>query len=183
MFGFGILTGLTFLPMVGVAFLLTQRGEDAATLRNIRWATLLTTLEGFVAASFGESEPEVKAEDAQPALEPVAEETSTYATEETPPPAPSETMSLETPAEGSVPAEETKPEEKKAETPTAGCSWRFSPTPARSRATAMPRARKGSVLAAVRLYTVTACPESCSRSATAPPSRPTPNTATRISSP
>ena len=44
MFGFGILTGLTFLPMVGVAFLLTQRGEDAATLRNIRWATLLTAL-------------------------------------------------------------------------------------------------------------------------------------------
>jgi NADH-quinone oxidoreductase subunit M len=47
MFGFGILTGLTFLPMVGVAFLLTQRGEDAATLRNIRWATLLTTLATF----------------------------------------------------------------------------------------------------------------------------------------
>ena len=47
MFGFGILTGLTFLPLVGVAFLLTQRGEDAATLRNIRWATLLTTLATF----------------------------------------------------------------------------------------------------------------------------------------
>jgi len=47
MFGFGILTGLTFLPMVGVAFLLTQKGDDAATLRNIRWATLLTTLATF----------------------------------------------------------------------------------------------------------------------------------------
>ncbi len=47
MFGFGILTGLTFLPLVGVAFLLTQRGEDAATLRNIRWGTLLTTLATF----------------------------------------------------------------------------------------------------------------------------------------
>ena len=47
MFGFGILTGLTFLPLVGAAFLLTQRGEDEATLRNIRWATLLTTLATF----------------------------------------------------------------------------------------------------------------------------------------
>lgn len=47
MFGFGILTGLTFLPLVGVAFLLTQKGEDEATLRNIRWATLLTTLATF----------------------------------------------------------------------------------------------------------------------------------------
>ena len=34
MFGFGILTGLTFLPLVGVAFLLTQKGEDEATLRT-----------------------------------------------------------------------------------------------------------------------------------------------------
>jgi NADH-quinone oxidoreductase subunit M len=47
MFGFGILTGLTFLPLVGVAFLLTQKGEDEATLRNIRWATFLTTLATF----------------------------------------------------------------------------------------------------------------------------------------
>ena len=47
MFGFGILTGLTFLPLVGVAFLLTQKGDDPATLRNVRWATLLTTLATF----------------------------------------------------------------------------------------------------------------------------------------
>jgi NADH-quinone oxidoreductase subunit M len=47
MFGFGILTGLTFLPLVGVAFLLTQKGDAPATLRNIRWATLLTTLVVF----------------------------------------------------------------------------------------------------------------------------------------
>ncbi len=47
MFGFGILSGLTFLPLVGVAFLLTQKGDDAASLRNIRWATLLTTLATF----------------------------------------------------------------------------------------------------------------------------------------
>ncbi len=47
MFGFGILSGLTFLPLVGAAFLLTQRGDDEATLRNIRWATLFTTLATF----------------------------------------------------------------------------------------------------------------------------------------
>lgn len=47
MFGFGILTGLTFLPLVGAAFLLTQKGEDEATLRNIRWASFLTTLATF----------------------------------------------------------------------------------------------------------------------------------------
>lgn len=47
MFGFGILTGLTFLPLVGVAFLLTQKGDDEATLRNMRWATFLTTLVTF----------------------------------------------------------------------------------------------------------------------------------------
>ena len=47
MFGFGILTGLTFLPLVGVAFLLTQKGDDPSTLRNIRWATLLTTFATF----------------------------------------------------------------------------------------------------------------------------------------
>ncbi|NBS34326.1 MAG: NADH-quinone oxidoreductase subunit M [Methylocystaceae bacterium] len=47
MLGFGLLSGLTFLPFVGVAFLLTQRGDDPATLRNIRWVTLLTTLATF----------------------------------------------------------------------------------------------------------------------------------------
>ena len=47
MLGFGLLSGVTFLPLVGVAFLLTQRGEDAATLRNIRWATLATTIATF----------------------------------------------------------------------------------------------------------------------------------------
>ena len=47
MFGFGILSGLTFLPLVGAAFILTQRGDDAATLRNIRWAALFTTIAVF----------------------------------------------------------------------------------------------------------------------------------------
>ena len=36
MFGFGILSGLIFLPLVGCAFILSQRGEDQATLENIR---------------------------------------------------------------------------------------------------------------------------------------------------
>ncbi len=48
MFGLGILSGLTFLPLVGAAFILTQRDESAATLRNIRWAALLTTIVVFV---------------------------------------------------------------------------------------------------------------------------------------
>ncbi|MGJ0454685.1 MAG: NADH-quinone oxidoreductase subunit M [Methylocystis sp.] len=47
MFGFGILSGVTFLPLVGVAFLLTQKGDDEASLRNIRWATLATTIATF----------------------------------------------------------------------------------------------------------------------------------------
>jgi NADH-quinone oxidoreductase subunit M len=47
MLGFGILSGLTFLPLVGAAFILTQRGEDEATLRNVRWAALLTTIIVF----------------------------------------------------------------------------------------------------------------------------------------
>ncbi|BDV34835.1 NADH-quinone oxidoreductase subunit M [Methylocystis iwaonis] len=62
MFGFGILTGLTFLPLAGAAFLLTQKGDDEASLRNIRWATLLTTLVTFalslyVWAGFDTSNP------------------------------------------------------------------------------------------------------------------------------
>jgi NADH-quinone oxidoreductase subunit M len=48
MFGFGILSGITFLPLVGVAFLLTQKGDDEASLKNIRWATLATTIATFV---------------------------------------------------------------------------------------------------------------------------------------
>ena len=36
MFGFGILTGLILLPLIGAAFILILRGEDEATLRNAR---------------------------------------------------------------------------------------------------------------------------------------------------
>ncbi len=47
MLGLGILSGLTFLPLVGAAFILTQRDDSASSLRNIRWASLLTTLVVF----------------------------------------------------------------------------------------------------------------------------------------
>ncbi len=48
MFGFGILSGLTFLPLVGAAFILTQRSGTESSLRNIRWSALLTTIAVFV---------------------------------------------------------------------------------------------------------------------------------------
>ena len=44
-------------------------------------------------------------------------------------------------------------------------------------------ARSASVFDAVRLYTVTACPDSCNRSATARPSNPIPRIATRMGLP
>ncbi|GGK53233.1 NADH-quinone oxidoreductase subunit M [Salinarimonas ramus] len=48
MFGFGILFGLLVLPLVGAAFILIQRGEDEATLSNVRWAALATTIVTFL---------------------------------------------------------------------------------------------------------------------------------------
>jgi len=49
MLGFGLLSGVTFLPLVGAAFVLlvSRGGEDEASLRNIRWATLITTIATF----------------------------------------------------------------------------------------------------------------------------------------
>jgi NADH-quinone oxidoreductase subunit M len=47
MFGFGILSGLTFLPLVGAAFILLLSGEDEAVKRNARWAAFGTTLIVF----------------------------------------------------------------------------------------------------------------------------------------
>ena len=47
MFGFGILSGLVFLPIVGVAFILTQNDADEAGRGNIRFAALITTLATF----------------------------------------------------------------------------------------------------------------------------------------
>ncbi len=48
MFGFGILSGIVFLPLVGAAFILALRGDDEATLNNARWAALATTLIVFI---------------------------------------------------------------------------------------------------------------------------------------
>ena len=48
MFGFGILSGLIFLPIVGTVFILMLRGEDPATLRNARWAALITSTVVFL---------------------------------------------------------------------------------------------------------------------------------------
>jgi NADH-quinone oxidoreductase subunit M len=47
MFGFGILSCIVFLPLVGAAFILALRGDDEATLNNARWAALATTLIVF----------------------------------------------------------------------------------------------------------------------------------------
>ena len=48
MFGFGILSLTTFLPLVGVVILLVLKGDDEAALRNVRWVALFTTLITFV---------------------------------------------------------------------------------------------------------------------------------------
>ena len=50
MSGFGILTGLLLLPLIGCAFILCLRGEDEATLNNARWAALAATLVTFILA-------------------------------------------------------------------------------------------------------------------------------------
>ncbi|WP_131194008.1 NADH-quinone oxidoreductase subunit M [Lichenihabitans psoromatis] len=52
MFGFGILSLLIFLPVLGSAFILLLRGDDAATLRNARWTALLTTLVVFLVSLY-----------------------------------------------------------------------------------------------------------------------------------
>ncbi len=48
MTGFGILSGVTFLPLVGVIILMFHRGDDAATVRSIRHVALWTTLATFL---------------------------------------------------------------------------------------------------------------------------------------
>jgi len=50
MFGFGILTGLLVLPLVGAAFILAQRGDEASVNSNARYAALITTIATFVLA-------------------------------------------------------------------------------------------------------------------------------------
>jgi NADH-quinone oxidoreductase subunit M len=48
MLGFGILSGLLVLPLVGAAFILTLRGDEAAVRSNARWAALAATVLTFV---------------------------------------------------------------------------------------------------------------------------------------
>jgi NADH-quinone oxidoreductase subunit M len=48
MFGLGILSGLLILPLVGAAFILTLRGDDASVRSNARWASLITTVATFL---------------------------------------------------------------------------------------------------------------------------------------
>jgi len=46
--GFPILSVITFLPIVGVAFILAQRGDEATVARVSRWAALWTSLATFL---------------------------------------------------------------------------------------------------------------------------------------
>jgi len=60
MFGFGILTGLLVLPIVGALIIgVVLRGEDAATLKNVRWTALIITSVTFLLSllAWGEFNP------------------------------------------------------------------------------------------------------------------------------
>ena len=56
MFGFGILSGLTFLPLVGALLILLVPGETEAGKNNIRWIALWTTLIVFALSLYAWSE-------------------------------------------------------------------------------------------------------------------------------
>ena len=43
-----LLSLVTFLPLVGVGFIMTSRGDDAVVARNARWIALWTSLIVFV---------------------------------------------------------------------------------------------------------------------------------------
>ena len=55
MFGFGILSCIVFLPLVGAGFILALRGDDEATLENARWAALGTTVIVFLLSLYAYS--------------------------------------------------------------------------------------------------------------------------------
>jgi NADH-quinone oxidoreductase subunit M len=55
MFGFGILSGLVFLPLVGAGFILALRGNDSASFNNARWAALITTFVTFLLSLYAYS--------------------------------------------------------------------------------------------------------------------------------
>ncbi len=46
--GFPVLSLITFLPLLGVAILMTLRGDDEATAQNARWTALWTSLIVFL---------------------------------------------------------------------------------------------------------------------------------------
>jgi NADH-quinone oxidoreductase subunit M len=48
MFGFGLLTGILVLPLIGAGAILALRGEDAATVNNVRWIAFWTTIITFL---------------------------------------------------------------------------------------------------------------------------------------
>jgi NADH-quinone oxidoreductase subunit M len=48
MFGFGLLSGLLIVPLVGAAFILCLRGDDEAVRSNTRWAALAATIATFL---------------------------------------------------------------------------------------------------------------------------------------
>ena len=52
MAGFGILSGLLALPLVGALFIAFALKEDEAGIRNARWVALWTTLVAFILSLF-----------------------------------------------------------------------------------------------------------------------------------
>ena len=52
MSGWPILSVVTFLPLLGVLFILMVKGEDATSIRNIRWAAFWTTTVTFLLSLF-----------------------------------------------------------------------------------------------------------------------------------
>ncbi|WP_092166614.1 NADH-quinone oxidoreductase subunit M [Bosea sp. OK403] len=58
-FGFGILTGLLVLPLVGAAFILAQRGDEDSVASNARYVAFATTVLTFFLAcvAWGRFEP------------------------------------------------------------------------------------------------------------------------------
>jgi len=63
--GLDILTCMVFLPLVGVAFIVAQQGDDAATLRNIRWAAFGTTAIVFLFSLYAYSKFDARSADFQ----------------------------------------------------------------------------------------------------------------------
>ena len=61
----GLLTGLLLLPLAGAGFILALRGEDEASLRNVRWIALWTTIATFLLSLVAWGRFEVGAPDFQ----------------------------------------------------------------------------------------------------------------------